>query len=261
MNKFDFIGPWEGLLDDKHISFNIRRSEDNYSRFSRKVLIYPSQAFSKAVFPGIKEKDEKALVAELKGYQNWEQVKNHALTIPPHLYSFLWRFGMNHQDSLIYIQKVGPVSDDISKSFIKALKKYQSSLAMNLAPGQIYLIPDTAVTFNKPGRFKQGYARRVLIIDVRTDQLLMIPFSTKIDRMIKQTDILFDSSNPNGSLSPEAIPAVENFPYTIFNHKVALRVSSVQPILRDRFIQIAIVPIGAVRRELLQVVRDKMKQL
>lgn len=79
-----------------------------------------------------------------------------------------------------------PVDSRMSKKIKTAAKKFKVHLRACLKPGHIYLVPDAEVAFNRQDRFKQPYARRVLIMDVQNDQVVIVPFSTKIERMDKR---------------------------------------------------------------------------
>lgn len=96
-------------------------------------------------------------------------------------------------------------------------------------------------------------------MNVRNDQIVMIPFSTKLNMINKQTDILFNPGHEGPRLNPSGNPAVENFPYKIFSQQVALCVSAAQPITKEDFLEAALVSMGPLERKLLDFVREKMK--
>jgi len=252
---------FQGLLEDESISFNIRRSKVNFSRFPRRVAILPASKSGKMIIPGIEERREGQLVNELKNYQVWKDVKRYSFEVFPYLFSFLWRFKTDYFSFINEVKKVEPFTVGTVKRFKTAFKGYRASLRSNLSPGHIYLIPDADITFNRPGRFKQVYARRVLILEVRNGQIVMIPFSTRIERMNMRTDILFDPAYNGERLSSSSFPAVENFPYKIFSKKVVLCVYAAQPITEEVFLDSDLVSMGSVMRDLVVFAKDTMKNL
>lgn len=253
--------PLHGRLEEKYISFNFRRSSDNYRKAQREVVLLNPLQPGNIVIPGIKKKNESALVEELKKYQNWNTAIKHSFEISPYLFSFLWRFKTPKKFGLNKFGALAPIDKKVAKKIKTAFNKYQVSLRSKLSPGQVYLFPDADVIFQRPNRFKQVYARRVLVIDVRADQLVIIPFSSRVDRIDKKTDILFDSGFKGERLDPDAMPGVENFPYKIFSRKVALFVCAAQPITEKDFLEAALIAKGAIRKDVLDFVREKMKNI
>ncbi|OQY50306.1 MAG: hypothetical protein B6240_01940 [Desulfobacteraceae bacterium 4572_87] len=258
---FDFKMPFQGLLDDNAISFNIRRSSENRHKFPRKVLLLHSSSFQKSVIPGVSEKKERPLCEELKQYQNWRKVTDHSIVITPCRFSFLWRFRTSPETGLKPFKSLEPVDSKGAKQIKGALKRFRAHLTNSLKPGRIYLIPDGEVTFNHQNRIAQGYARRVLVANVTHGQILLIPFSTKISRINKHTDILFDPEYKGKALDPEGFPAVDSFPDKQFSRKTALVVCAAQPMDREAFLEGALLPMGVVRHELLNFVKEKLKNL
>lgn len=250
-----------GLLDDEFISFNFRRSSRSHSSFPRKVILLSAPQLKKTIIPGLKEKAEPILKKELKKYQNWKAAKNFSFEIDHYFYSFLWRFRMDQNFVLNEIHALNALKNKEAKKVKLAFKKYQASLRSNLVAGQVYLFPDADVIFQRPNRFKQVYARRVLVINVRSGQLVIIPFSSRVDRINEKTDILFDPDFKRARLDPHAMPAVENFPYKIFFRKVALFVCAAQPITEKDFLEAALIAKGAIRKDVLDFVREKMKNI
>jgi hypothetical protein len=251
--------PLEGLLREEYISFNIRRTSDNYSKFPRKVTLFNPSQLKNNIVPGVKERSESALLNELKGYQNWRETKRHSFQLPPHLFSLLWRFRKNQGFISENVSSIKPLKKSEAKHVRTAYKKYQASLQSNLKTGQVYLFPDAEVTFQRPRRYKHGYSRRVLIMNVSNDQIAMIPFSTRLNMINTQTDILFDPDHKGPRLNPSEKPAVENFPYKIFSQKAVLCVCAAQPITRGNFLDAALISMGPLERKLLDFVREKMK--
>jgi len=251
--------PLQGLLREKHISFNMRRASDSYSEFPRKVTLFNPTHLKNTIIPGVKEHRESLLLEELKKYQNWREVKRHSFPLPPHLFSLLWRFRKDREFVSNEVSSIEPLKKVEAKNARNAFKKYQASLRSNLLPGQVYLFPDAEVTFQRPGRYRHGYSRRVLIMNVRSDQIVMIPFTTRLDRINRKTDILFDSRYKGPRLSSIENPAVETFPYKIFSQKVVLCVCAAQPMTKHDFLGSALISIGPLERKLLDFVREKMK--
>ena len=250
-----------GLLDEKFASFNIRRSPKSYSLSPRKVILLSAPHLKKTIIPGLKEKAEPILKKELKKYQNWKTAKNFSFEINHYLYSFLCRFRMDQNFVLNEIHALNALKNKEAKKVKVAFKKYQASLRSNLVAGQVYLFPDADVIFQKPNRFRQVYARRMLVINVSSGQLVIIPFSSRVDRINKKTDILFDPDFKGARLDPDAMPAVENFPYKIFFRKVALFICAAQPITEKDFLEAALITKGAIRKDVLNFVREKMKNI
>lgn len=252
------FAPLKGYLRDEHISFNISRPPPSCTNFSRTITLFPGQA-RPLVVPGVNPVKETDLLAELKRFQNWKQVETNSYFLSPLLFSFLWRFHAGASGSPLHFQSLAPFPGKQAKIIETAYKQYRERLAHSLAPGQIFLIPDAEVTFNRPGRYHQIYARRVLVAAAGADQLLIMPFSTKIERLRKDLDVVFDASDKTGRLAVAACPAVENFPYLMFRKKTVLRVSAAQPMTRSQFLEAALVSLGAVRREVLTLIFEKMK--
>ena len=120
------------------------------------------------------------MVKELKALSNWKAAISHAVEIPPHLFSFLWRFRSDWYPGLNFARSLKAFPSKDAKKLKSAYKKYQVFLRSRLTTGQIYLVPDAMVTFNNPNRQKKEYSRTVLLIDVRTNQLIFVPFSKKV---------------------------------------------------------------------------------
>ena len=253
--------PIEGLIADNQVSFNFERPEFTYNRFPRRVTIIPISGAVCLVVPGLEPKKEPSLVSKLKRTQNWKTITKHAYEIPPDFFSFPWRFSVYEDWRRIQLRALNAFGLKETKKIRLSYKKYQAALLEKLVPGQVFLVPDKEVTFQQKHRFKQIYARYVLVVHSRSDELVFMPFSTKIERMNPDLDILFDATELSGSLDMKARPAVENFPYQIFRRKTALVVSAAQPMVRQRFLQVALVPVGAVRRELLGFAQLKLKKI
>lgn len=258
---FNPAQPFQGLLGEEFISFNIRRSSDSYSPFSRKVMLLPASRSKKTIVPGIKEKSERGLLREIKGYQNWRELKRHSFEISPHLFSFLWRFSEGHKFVSREVEAKSPLGKKEAKKAVLAYKKYKASLQADLSPGRVYIIPDAAILFQDPNRYKRPYARRVLIMSVQRGQLVMIPFTTRLKRINENTDILFDPTHKGPRLDRWGIPAVENFPYKIFSRKAVLCVCAAQPMSEEDFLDSILVSIGSLNNDLLNFVLEKMKNL
>jgi hypothetical protein len=251
--------PLKGYLPDEQISFNIRRLSAPRNPFLRTITLFPGEV-RPVIVPGLDPGKETDLLAELKRFQNWKKVEVNGYRVPPLLFSFLWRFHGGAGRPPLGFQSMAPFPPKIAKMIESAYKQYRARLANSLAPGQVFLIPDAEVTFNRPGRYRQIYARPVLVASAGSDQVLFIPFSRKIERLRPDLDILFDPSDKSGQLTAAARPAVENFPYLIFPERTALMVSAAQPMARSQFLEAALVSRGAVRREVLALVNDRLKR-
>lgn len=258
---FKFDRPLKGVLDDAFISFNVARSGKNRSGFPRQVVI--RQAFNpdKTLFPGINEKRERALRSELRQYQNWKTVKAHSFPMQPYLFSMLWRFKLDSNTARQQIKNLEPVPLKTAKEIKKCVREYHDFICHNLSPGQIYLMPDAAITFGDPRRLRQSYSRRVLILEASNSQVVLVPFSKKLHRINPALDVLFDSGHQGPRLQPQGRPAVENFPYKIFQQRTALFVCAAQPVTRQAFLETALIPIGAVNKDLIHFVKEKLKNV
>jgi len=251
---------FEALLEDAAISFNVARSSRPSSRFSRKVILLHPNGTGPTIIPGIKLKAERDLVGELRSIQNWKIVLKFAFGIHPNTFSFLWRFTPDWSKVLKMVSGVTPLKPDAAQKIRRSYAKYRAWLKSYLTSGTIYRLPDKAIDFRNPDRHRHPYARGVLVLDVRSDQLVMIPFSTQIHRIRKKFDILFD---PKGreDLTEDASPAVESFPYGIFDRKVMLCIWYAQSMTERQFLDEALVRVGSVRRELLDIIRERMKKM
>lgn len=247
------------LLDDNCISFNINRSQETFSQFPREVIALYSTPTDETIVPGVASAKDKTLLNELRKIQNWRRVKEHSFELGRTTFSLLWRF--SGKGRIAREQLIRPVSLNAknARKFWNALKKYRSSLQSNLRPGKVFLMPDTAVTFNNPHRLRQIYARPVLVFAVRPNQVTCIPFSTKTDRMNKTTDILFDTEYQGECLDIDGTPAVENYPYNFISKKTALFVSASQSDTKENFLSAALIQRGVVRLELLKFIEERMK--
>lgn len=253
--------PLQGLLADTSISFNIRRSENNRSEFPRKVMVLPSSPRRKSVIPGLLKNKERTLFDELRKFQSWKAVVQHSFEMSSRLFSFQWRFRTDPVLGLKEFRALEPVDSRTSKKIEMASRKFKAHLRAFLKPGHVYLIPDAEVTFNRRKRFKQGYARPVLILAVQNEQIVMVPFSTKIERMNRKTDILFDSEYKGERLDPDGLPPVENLPLSVSTQKAALFVCAAQPMTKEAFLEGAIAPVGSVSQALLNIAEKKLKNM
>jgi hypothetical protein len=257
-NKAIRSAPLEGYLPDEHVSFNIRRSSIPSNPSLRTITLFPGQA-RPLVVPGLDPGKESDLLAELKRVQNWKQVETNGYRVPPLLFSFLWRFHGGAGGPPLGFQSLAPFPPKIAKMIESAYKQYRNRLAINLAPGQIFLIPDAEVSFGHRSRQVKPYARRVLIAKVQAEQAIIVPFSTRTDWINRSSDILFDPKT-KGELSFDARPAVENFPSLLFSRPSLLKISCAQPIGSDEFLSYALICIGAIRREVMNLVIERLKK-
>ncbi len=247
------------LINDQYVSFNVNRPAETYSSFPREIVTFLTSPHAQTVVPGIHPRNENRLYKILKNIQNWKKLKKHSFDLNYRVYSFLWKFHIHPAECKSLIKSVTPLSVRGARTVKKVAERYRSYLQHKLVKGMVFLVPDTKVDFHLPGRFKKPYARPVLVFHINGDQLIIIPFSTRTERMNKQTDILFDRSYVGKALDPRDVPAVENFPYSRFTKKAALIVSAYQPITRDDFLTSALTHIGPVRPELLKFIEDRMK--
>ena len=90
----------------------------------------------------------------------------------------------------------------------------------------------------------------------------MVPLTSWIERHIchRRQDILIDSQSHCQHIDPDGQPAIESFPYSIFNKQLMLCVFGAQPMTVEDFLMAALKPLGSVRRELLAAVSHRMKK-
>jgi len=247
------------LLDDRCISFNINRPRDSISPFPRHIVAILSASAGEIVVPGVACTSEKLLLGTLKKVGNWRRVKEHSFDLNRKLFSLLWRFSGRGTVARDQLSEPSILDPREARTVRAALKKYRSFLEGNLRQGKIFLIPDRELTFNSPNRFRQDYARPVLVFRIRDKQVVIIPFSTRLERINKGTDILFDSAHQGERLAPEGRPAVENYPYNFFSRKTALIVNASQSVTKEHFFASALLHVGTVRIDLLEFVKKRMK--
>ena len=259
-SHFKQVQPLQGLLKDQFISFNIGRSPGSYAQFPRKVILLPASRLRKTIIPGIKEKTERNIIKELKSYQNWQHIRKNSFQIPPYIFSFMWRFSKAHHFIFNNVRAIELLGKNEARRVIVAFRKYQTSLRHNLSPGHVYLIPDSEVLFENLDRHSQPYARRILIINSQKRQLLVIPFTSQLRRMNRETDVLFDHAHKGPRLDPSGVPPVESFPYKIFTRKAVLRVEVTQPFTEEDFVGSALTSLGVLKTDLLDFVQEKMKE-
>jgi hypothetical protein len=234
-------------FDDKLISFNIQRSDNNYLSFPRHVVIMPCKEQNRllspanmVVIPGITENRESDLFNELKQITKWRLTQQYSFKISSQLFSFLWRFKISDEAEVGRLKWMASIEDRDNQQIKAAYKKYQNHLKHTLTSGQIYLIPDRDVTFNQSNRKKKKYARYVFLIKVNKDQVFFMPLTTKVNRIDRKTDIIFDSHYQGEPLNRNTLPVVESFPYKIFNKKNALIVRALQQKEKQSFLNIAL---------------------
>jgi hypothetical protein len=248
-----------GEMEDQYISFHVRRSEQNYLDGLRKVTLFRFYNKRLTIVPGVHKSKETALFKELTAIQNKKEVEQNSFNIKKDLFSFMWRFRQDENFISNNIENLYPVDPHIAKKASKKYKKYQDYLRSGLVPGNIYLIPDTEIIFQNPHRQRQPYARRVLIVNGKNNLILIVPFSTRIDMACKSRDILFDSQASRSDLTYHAQPAIDNFPYKKMTKKSVLSVQAAQPLTREDFLGSALTLVGALRKETLQAVHDRLK--
>lgn len=250
---------YRGDMADSFVSFHVRRSQENVSKEQRPVVFFRYHKLKLTFVPGIRPTKETKLYRELTSIQNKKSIEKNGFLIEKLLFSFVWRFGGNEGFVKQAIQQLEILDPQITKKVLKDYKKYLQSLDSSLVQGNIYLIPDTEILFSNPKRFRQPYARRVLILQVHNNQLWIIPFSTRLDKADPARDIVFDPSSRTTDLGPDARPAIDNFPYQRMNKKNVLCIQAAQPLTRDQFLSAALVSIGALKKETLQAVQERIK--
>ncbi|MBW1982852.1 MAG: hypothetical protein JRJ12_16740 [Deltaproteobacteria bacterium] len=249
------------LIDDHLVSFNIRRPEETISPHPRDILGLYCWRQRLTIVPGVLSSRERMLLAELKKVQNWKRVKKHSFDLHERIYSWLWRFGLERNRHFNPLANLSAVTRKDARKILQALKSYCAYLQDKLHRGMIFLIPDLELCFHDPRRLKQPYSRPVMVFDVRENQISIIPFSTRVERLDPAVDILFDPSFRGRALDPDGRPAVENFPYKILARKTVLVVSAMQSLTRERFLSAALLPRGVLRPAVLELARKRMKNM
>lgn len=251
-----------GFFPDDMVSFNIRRKGNPQAE--RPVTLLPSSGQQRPIVPGLKKSTtERSLKRTLQEMYTWEEAKNHGFESNNHLYSFLWRFRRSCpfiRENIRHPLKIEGRSDSEIK---RAFRDYRRHLLDNLAPGNVFLLPDVEIDFQNPSRNPKPYARRVLILSVYPDRLLIVPFSTNFAFLDRETDILFDPdlSHPGRRLDPNGRPAIENFSYLRFPQRTFLCVACAQSVEIQDFLDAALECLCAVQRDILDAVRGRLKKL
>ena len=246
-----------GDLDDRQITFNLRRTSDNYGP-PRKNAVLPSAMRKVVLIPGFMN-SEKNLIRNIESYFNLEKIKLYSFCIAPHLFSMAFRF---RRDDAVLEELINlhPMNTSEEKLVKKALKSCLDHLKNGLNPGAVYLIPDTEVSFGQADRFARPYSRYVLIFKADSHAVTFIPFTTQTHRINADEDILFDKQWKGSRLDANGQPTVDNFPYKIFRKSVVLRVMAAQTITPDAFLAIALSQLGAVNKDVIEFVRTRLKQ-
>ena len=188
-----------------------------------------------------------------------KSIDQFSFLLDDHLFSFPWRF--RNFEGFSYLHgSIKPLPFRLSRDILKKEKSFRNHLRSCLCEGQVYLIPDREVSFNQPGRQAKLYLRRVLVLLQPAETLLLIPISTQIDRLSEEIDILINPFS-KGKSDLDSTPAIERFPYQIFSKKSYLCIQAAKTIGKDEFLDIAIQPMGVVRRELTKTVREQMKKI
>ena len=85
------------LINDRQVSFNIKRTVRDEKPSQRPAVLCCSVALAKRVIvPGVKVKAEKKLLQEIYRYQNQREMEKASFSLAPHLFSLLWRFAVSH---------------------------------------------------------------------------------------------------------------------------------------------------------------------
>ena len=248
-------------IEDKYISFNFKRPKETFSALPRTVITLPFSPTRKTVVPGIQTRKERLLTHEIRKKQSWKKVKKDSFEMRQKLFSFLWKYSHpRHSPTTGQLKDPSLLTPKETRKVRSALKSHWDSIELRLRPGNVFLIPDSEITFNDPNRYKQVYARPVLVFALHGNQVVIMPFSTRIDMMNKETDILFDTEYNGAPLSVDQSPAVENYPYGMFKKKNVLCVNAFQSVMRPEFLMTALTSMGAVRIEVLECAKKRMKK-
>lgn len=250
-----------GELDDHFISFNFKRSTSFISRKPRPVIVLASHLNQRIIIPGINQ-GETGLIDEIKSNHQWDSAKQYSFKQKQHLFSFLWRFRDDDSRAPVNIQIREICSVKESKLISKTYHEYLDSLNSKLCEGQVFLMPDREVNFNQQRSEHKPYSRRVLVFKKNNTHITMVPLTSKVRRHIchRCQDILFDAHSSCQHIDPDGQPAIESFPYSIFNKQLMLCVFGAQPMTVEDFLMAALKPLGSVRKELLAAVSHRMKK-
>jgi len=260
-----FVFPWEnplvGLFPDEDISFNIDRPPNTLNVTHRTVVILPPSSARGTVIPSVRRKVDAGLLRLLKSIQNWHKVKRFSFEYDSKLFSLYWKFRLDKVELWAKLNFATPLKAKAAKEVKKVTKKHISSLETRLRPGNVFLVPDSELTFGNPERLTKPYSRYVLLYAIRSQQVMIIPFSTQIHMMDPDIDILFDQDYSGPALKPGTRPAVENYPYKMFSRPNVLCVTAIQPFTVQDFLDSALTPVGAVRPRLLRFIAYRLKNL
>ena len=250
---------YQTLLNDRCVSFHIKRPKETYAATPRHVIARRESSGLLHLIPGVVPRKDQLLLEELKRIQNWKRVKKHSFELAKKLYSLLWRFNGDPEVIMPHMDRPTALDAKSARRVNSALRSHRASLEGSLRAGTVFRIPDAEVTFGNPGRAAKVYARSVLIFEVVQNQVIIIPFTTRIDRMDPSMDILFDGSGRGEALLRSDRPVVEDYPYPFITTKTALILRASQPMTRRGFLAGALTHVGNVRLELLHFIKDRMK--
>ncbi len=248
-----------GLLDDKYVSFNFKRPACTCSPFPRRVVTLSLHPRRQTIIPGINHTTDRRLLKHIKRIQNWKNIKKYSFELNPMFFSLLWKFTWHKRGLRVPLTDLSILSARDSRKILAALKRHSAHINDRMRPGNIFLMPDREITFNRPERHRKGYARPVLVYRVDQAQVMIIPFTTKWFWMNKNVDILFDKQYRGSPLLADGSPAVENYPAMVFSKKTLLCVNAIQSMTTREFLAGAITCLGAVRKEVLECVEKRMK--
>ena len=208
------------------------------------------------MIPGIMS-TEKSLIENVESYFSPERIKNHSFCSNHYLFSMVFRF---RRDDHIHDKLINPhpMSTKEEKLVKKIWKSCIDYLKAGLSPGTVYLIPDAEVTFGRTGRTVKPYSRYVLIYKVDNHTVSFIPYSTRVDKINADWDILFDKNRTDARLQINSKPVIDNFPYKMFKKSVVLRVMASQTITHDDFLDIVLSRLGTVNKDVIEFVSQRL---
>lgn len=251
----------KGLVKDQYISFNLDRNPSNVlTHFPRPVILSPHEDGLILMTPGLDKSREVNLAEELnKTYKNGRKSPdNWGFKQEKVFYSFSWRSRFNINEDMAHFKHTGYVDEEKTSEIKGIYKRYRQHLIHCLSPGQVYYLPDREVVFfSNPHRGKKRYSRKVLVLGV-DDQVTFIPLSTKLHYIDINKDILIDQKSEEPGLTIQGRPPIENYPYEEFNSAVVLNVSSTQSVDKTTFLNTVIRPVCALRKELIEFIKEKI---
>ncbi len=255
-------------VEDREVSFNIDRKQWDSEGFSdgwRPVVLRCTRRLRKPVIiPAVDICREKPLLAEIRGYQWVNESAKLSFSIADvfpssYLFCLLWRFVRSEGTSPLLLFE--PLSGKERRTVHRLVENHNQRIGSSLRPGQILMLPDRMVSFGRALSRRKNYARRVLIVASDENQVTFMPFSSRLERVDRRLDIVFDTRSPEGDLRVEAEPAVSNLAFRLFLSRPSLlKVGFAQSVPRREIVECALLPRGMVTPELATLALQRLKR-